>query len=84
LTFFFPAAPGVTDHGAPRLLRHDPEGVTLRLKPLDTKVHLAGRLTLTDHGGQVDALSMGAAPGAVAAGPAAPGLGPVLAFSGAV
>ncbi len=69
---FFPAEPGVIDHGAAQTLGRFPQGISLALKPLKTLTRpLAGLLQLTDTGGQVENLTvtapLGAMPPALAA-----------------
>ena len=64
---FFPAEPGVIDHGAVQPLTVRPDRIELALKPLKPGLgsgpaHLAGVLSLTDSGGQVENLAIDASP----------------------
>jgi thiol:disulfide interchange protein DsbD len=86
--YFFPAEAGVIDQGAPQTLTVTGDHVALALKPLKQPIPaLAGVLSLTDSGGQVENLQISATPGALPAAPAAigaPGLvqALLLAFAG--
>ncbi len=61
---FFPAEPGVIDHGAAQALGRFPQGISLALKPLKQPMGaLAGLLQLTDTGGQTETLTVSATPG---------------------
>jgi len=82
--YLFPDEPGVIDQGAEQKFSVDASGVTVNLKPLQALggKTLNGVLTLTDRGGQVEALRIAAAPGpAVAAAPAPTGLPRLLALA---
>jgi thiol:disulfide interchange protein DsbD len=75
--YFFPAEAGLIDQGAPQPFTVDASGLTVHLKPLkvlDTGKPLAGVLTLTDQGGQSEALAVRAVAGTAATATAAPGL----------
>jgi thiol:disulfide interchange protein DsbD len=78
---FFPAEPGVIDQGATPAFHSDANGLTIRLKPLkplDTAKPFEGVLQLTDQGGQTEALTIAATPGAAAPKVAETGLAEAL------
>jgi thiol:disulfide interchange protein len=82
--YLFPDEPGVIDQGAEQKFVVDAGGVTVQLKPLQALggKSLNGVLTLTDRGGQVEALRIAAAPGPAIAEPSAPtGLPRLLALA---
>jgi thiol:disulfide interchange protein DsbD len=77
---FFPADAGVIDQGAPQQLTVTPDRFTLALKPLKTPLqNLAGVLSLTDTGGQVENLAITATQMALPAQAVAPDAPPGLA-----